>query len=85
MAAAKREEIRREVFAPGIVLTLDEDEAAALRAVLQHVGGAPHKTRRALTASIDEALRGLGVRLGPDDITGGSLWFLEPGSSVEPF
>ena len=49
-------------FQPYVRLTMSMDEAKALRAVLNRIGGNPEKSRRGLTEAISRALAEAGVK-----------------------
>lgn len=70
MASAARREIETVVSVPGITLTITEEEASALAAVLMHVAGSPTESRRGLTHKVLRALEAVGVDSSDDDLRG---------------
>lgn len=74
MASAQRTEIETVVAVPGIALTLTEEEAAALGAVLTHVGGSPTVSRRGLVQKVLRALDALGVDCRDRDLRGDAMF-----------
>ena len=68
-----------EVSPPKIVLEMTKEEAEAVRAVFQFVGGAPSTTRRGLIEDMDHVLYGAGIQKDTSDISrpnGGGIMFL---------
>jgi len=54
-----------------IILTLDMEEAEAIRAIAQAIGGYPESTPRGLIDGIDSALKGQGVKIHGHPRSGG--------------